>query len=161
MEYGDYERARNLLSLALPNAREKPPLQEMINSSIEKVECLQLTPDLKEVAWRFERAGRYDEALKLYRSAHEIAAKNLGPDSTRTALHELDMARINGRMNNQSIALTQYKNALDILGPNLNLKDVRMRAVLESYADFLYRSGQLDEAEGVYAKLRGDEKQVP
>lgn len=124
------------------------------------------------VAWFYEKNGRFDDALPLYKQIIEATEMTRGTDHDSTILAHMDVARVYSHMENYSEALPRAKATVDALTNILNNRGLESTGRLERAKESRNRTtiydlleaqqllgrcyhftNQFDESEQLYSEL--------
>jgi len=129
-------------------------IYDSVKHNYDVHKCLELAEELTETGWKLVDQGDAKEALKLYKSALDIRAKNLPKDSKILACTYKDAGCAAALDNDFPFADDCFKKALEIFFSLPNLKDDDLIVTLESYGSLLNKNNRYSEAQKIYARLK-------
>ncbi len=112
-----------------------------------------------ERAFAALKAGKAQEAETIVKEALELARKENGETSSKTAAAEVDYARVVLALGNAGAAIEALKRAIAVPTPDDPTKLVRLDYQY-ALAEVLMRLGRLDEAKGVFEKTLEERAQL-
>ena len=156
-----FEQQKTSLQAAIDTAKEKKDTTELIRlhqqliESSEKVfgpESVEVATELKALGDAFYAAGKYDQALPLFRRALAILEKVLGPEHVRTAIALNNLAGLYKKLGQYDKALSLYERSLAIFEKVLGPEHDRTATRLNDLA-LLYKTlGQYDKVLPLYER---------